>query len=552
MIDNIIVKVNGVEKEIIKGLTYKELSKEYQKDYKRPIVIANVNNHLKELHEKIMTNCEIEFIDSTSKIGNRIYLESLIFMNIYAIKQLYGNDANIKVLHSIDKGLYIETNFELTEDKLQEIEHKMNEIKDQNLSIQRLGVTRRDALEYFKKEKRKSKEEQLRYVTSSYVTLYRLGNLYDYFFTKMVPSTNYIDLFATTYLNEHGYVLRYPTIYMDGVVKEYEHHSNMFEVFKETREWSKLMNLENASDLNACVSEGRMNDIMRISETLQNNKLLELAKEIYSNRDKIKIILLAGPSSSGKTTTTNKLKMYLQSFGVTPKMISMDDYFHDRDNTPLDENGKKDFESLRAIDLELFDEQMEDLLNKKEINKPTYNFVIGKKEYNETLKLEENELLLIEGIHCLNSEILTNVSRDKKYKIYLSALTELNLDDHNRVHTTDNRLLRRIIRDHRTRGYGVEKTLEAWSSVRNGEEKYIFPYQDEADCTLNSALIYELGVLKTYVEPLLYSVDDDSIHYIEARRLINFLKAFLPIPSEYVPRDSILREFIGGSYFYEE
>ncbi len=551
MIDNITVKVNGIEKQILKGLTYEELSKEYQKDFKQPIIIAKVNNHLKELAEKINAPCNITFLDSTSKIGNDIYFQSLIFMNIFAIKQLYGKESDIKVLHSLDKGIFIETNFDLTEEKVIEIQNKMKEIENQNLSITRLGVTRRDAINYYTQNNQKSKVDQLRYITSSYVTLYRLGDLYDYFFTKMVPSTSYINHYELTYLNERGFVLRYQTIYMENGIKEYEHHNNMFEVFKETRQWGRLMKLENASDLNESVSKDRMSDIIRISETLQNNKLLEVAKEIHSKKDQIKIILIAGPSSSGKTTTTNKLKMYLKSFGVNPKMISMDDYFLERDETPLDEHGKKDYESLRAIDTKLFDDQMAKLLNNEEITKPTYNFVLGKKEYNSKISLKEDELLIIEGIHCLNKDILTNITRDKKYKIYLSALTELNLDEHNRVRTTDNRLLRRIVRDHRTRGHGVEKTLETWPSVRMGEEKYIFPYQNEADCTLNSALIYELGVLKAYVEPLLYLVDDDSEYYIEARRLINFLKAFLPIPSEYVPRDSILREFIGGSYFYD-
>lgn len=551
MIDTIKIIVMNEEREIPKGMTLLELSREYQDKFHYPIIIAKVNDSYQELREKIIKPVDITFFDLTSRIGNRIYINGLIFLNLYAVKSLWGNNANIIVQHSIDKGIYIETNFELTEQKLKQLEKQMRKIVSQEMEITKINASRRDAMDYFKKVQDQPKEGMMKYNTNTYITLYRLGNLYNYFYNYMPIDTECLGHFELTYLNSNGYVLRFPTVYLNEKIKPYEHHENMFDVFKEYREWAKVMHIQNVVDLNDVVAKGRINDLIRIDETLQSNRLLHVAKEIFEKKDKIKLILIAGPSSSGKTTTTNKLCMYLKSFGLNPKMLSMDDYFVEREETPLDEDGNYDYESLHAVDLKLFNEQVEKLLNNEEVNIPTYNFIIGTKQYKKKMQLGESEILLIEGIHGLNNTILTNIPREQKFKIYISALTELNLDNHNRISTTDNRLLRRIIRDNRTRGYDVTKTLASWPLVRKGEEKYIFPFQDEADFTFNSALIYELGVLKTYVEPLLYSVDQNSEYYEEAKRLINFLRVFLPIPSEAVPQDSILREFIGGSCFHD-
>lgn len=367
----------------------------------------------------------------------------------------------------------------------------------------------------------------------------------------MPSSTGKLKDFDLTFVKENGFVLQFPTIYQPGKIPAYKHHPHMFEVFQECRDWAKIIGVENSVDLNRVVSLGKINDLIRIDETLQSNRLLNLAREINKKRKDIKIVLMAGPSSSGKTTTSRKLRMYLESFGLHPKVLSMDDYFVEREDNPVDETGKPDYECLEAIDLKLFDKQVEDLLKGKEVTIPTYSFVLGKKEFKNSIALNEEDILLIEGIHALDNKILTNIPRNKKFKIYISALTELNIDNHNRVSTTDNRLLRRIIRDNRTRNNNVDYTLKSWDSVRRGEEKYIFPYQDDADFTFNSALIYEIGVLKTYVEPLLYSVSQDSPYYEEAKRLIEFLRLFLPIPADVIPQDSILREFIGGSCFHE-
>ena len=334
-------------------------------------------------------------------------------------------------------------------------------------------------------------------------------------------------------------------------IEPYQEHKQMFEVFEEYRSWKELMTLDNVADLNKKVSTGKIADIIRIDEVLQSNRLLQLAKQIHSRKDELKIVLLSGPSSSGKTTTCRKLAMYLESFGLHPKTISMDNYFRDNKDSIIRPDGKPDYECLEAIDLNLFDEQISKLLKGEEVLTPTFNFLLGMKEFKNHMKLEDNDILMIEGIHGLNPKILTNIPANKKYKVYLSPLIELNIDNLTRISTTDNRLLRRLVRDNRTRGHGVDYTLASWQSVREGEEKYIFPCQDYADYTFNTALSYEIGVLKTYAEPLLYSVPVDSPYYDEAKRLIDMLQFFLPIPSEDIPDDSILREFIGRSCFHD-
>ncbi len=426
----------------------------------------------------------------------------------------------------------------------------MDRIVENDLPIIRTTIDRLEAINYFKTVGNEVKAEVLRYNTNTYVTLYRLGNYYNYFYNLMPTSTSKISAFDLTYIKDNAFVMRFPTIYQPNKIKEYEEHPGMFSAFQEFRDWGKIMKITTSVDLNKIVSSGKINDLIRIDETLQSNRLLNLAKTIHQNK-KIKIVLMAGPSSSGKTTTSRKLCMYLQSFGLTPKVLSMDDYFHERKDTPKDANGNYDFECLEAVDLKLFNSQLADLLKGEKVQVPTFNFGLGKKEYRHELQLAKDDIIVIEGIHALNPKILTNIPRENKFKIYICPLTEINMDDHNRVSTTDNRLLRRIIRDNRTRNYSVEKTLAAWSKVRTGEEKYIFPYQDEADFTMNSALIYEIGALKTYVEPLLYSVPYDSPYYEESKRLLNFLRIFLPIPADEIPKDSVLREFIGNGCFHD-
>ncbi len=549
MIGSIDVKIMGEDKTLTSGLTYFDLIGDYQDQYKYPILLAKVGNIYKELSEYVSNGEVIEFVDLKNPTGNKVYVNGLILVLEYAVNNLFGHSSQIAVKYSIDKGIYITTNFKLTKKKVDMIKSKMLDIVHQNLSITRCGVTRKEAKEYFNLRKDKSKVDLYHYNTNSYVTLYKLGSIYDFFFSLMPIRTGVLKEFDLHYLDEDGFVLLFPTIYIDGI-KPYEHHPQLFEVFNEYQKWANMMKISNVPDLNKVVSNGRADDIIRIEETLQSNRLLNIAKTIVSRKNEVKIILIAGPSSSGKTTSCKKLSMYLRSFGLEPREMSMDDYFVDRELTPKDENGEYDFECLEAIDVKHFDKDVKDLLNGKGVKLPTFNFLTGKQEpgTKETF-LGKNEVLIIEGIHALNEKILTSIDRKTKFKIYLSPLTILTIDTHNRISTTDNRLLRRIVRDNRTRGNTVEDTIRLWRKVRMGEELHIFPNQDAADVVYNTALIYELGVLKTYVEPLLYSVPSDSPQYETARRLLNMLKTFLPIPSDAIPEESLLREFIGGSCF---
>lgn len=547
---NIQIKVLNKTLEVIQGTTLLEISKLVEEHFKYPIILAKIDNEYLELSYKVMENCTIEFLDLTDSFANRVYVNGLVFLVIYSTKEKYP-ELKLRVLHSIDKGLYIETNQKITSDIVDHIKEKMEEVVARGMEISKINVTRMDAIDYFKSRDDLSKVGIMKYNTNTYVTLYKLGNMYNYIYSQMPVNTDSLTAFDLTYLNDHGFVLTFPTIYMKDGIKPYQHHPKIFEVFQDYRNWEKVIHLENVAQLNERVSTGNISDLIRIDETLQDQRLLKIAMDIETKRDQVKIILLAGPSSSGKTTTTKKLSMYFRSFGMNPTMISMDDYFVDREKTPVDENGRPDYERLDALDLDLFDRQIAELLAGQEVRVPTFNFLLGMKEYRRTLRLGENDVLMIEGIHALNKEILKNIPEEKKIKIYLSALTELNLDNETRISTTDNRLLRRIVRDNRTRGYSVEQTLHNWSKVREGEEKYIFPFQDDANYTFNTALIYEMGVLKTYAEPLLYSVEPTSPYYPEAKRLLNYLKVFLPIPSEDIPDTSLLREFIGGSCFHD-
>lgn len=546
--ENIKVNVSGMEIEVSKGTTLLEISKMFKSDSKKKPIVAKVNGIVLELTEVPNPGDNIEFLDVTDKAANRIYVSGLILLLNYSFNELFHGKKMIVVKHSADKALCIETTDKITKEELQEVEKKMHAVVDANLPITKMTVVKKEAIDYFRKMNDLSKVQLLEFMTSSYVHLYKIGNMYSYIFSKMPGETSCLDEFKLTYLDDNEFVLQYPSIYT-GKINEYVHHEKLFEVFREAKDWGKLMHLETASDLNKVVSLGYMDHLIRISENLMNNKILNQVREIKKTNNKIKVVLIAGPSSSGKTTSCAKLAVYLHSFGLTPKMISMDNFFKDRVDTPRKENGEYDFECLEAIDLKLFNKTIKDLLDGKKVKMPEFDFYSGEKKFKHEMTLAPTDILLIEGIHALNPKLLPEVDRKLKYKIYLSPLTAINIDRDNRIHLTDNRLLRRMIRDHRTRGYTVSDTLRLWKDVREGEEKYIFPYQDEADYVFDSALIYEFCILKTYVMPLLYSVKPDDPNYSEAVRLLKVLNVFLPIPSEAIPDDSILREFIGGSCF---
>ena len=551
MIETVKITIEGKTYEYNKNITLEEVLTEHQPSNRYPVLIARVNNRLRELTYTVKEDAEVEFLDLTSPEGNRIHINGLILVFLYAVNNIYGKDGKFRVEYSLDKGIYVRTKFKLNEDKLSDIKAAMKDIIKKDMPITRMNIDRLEARKYFLELGEESKAGVLRYNTDNYITLYRLGNVYDYYYSLMPTSTSKLKDFDLTFLNEHSFVLRFPTVYINDKIKKYEHHPLLFDVFEQYKKWADMINVKTSVDLNRVISTGKISDLIKMDETVQTHRLLSMSREIYDNRKKIKVVLLAGPSSSGKTTTSRKLGIYLNCAGLQPLTIGMDDFFVDRKDNPKDENGEYDYECLEALDLKLFDETIKKLIAGETVKMPTYNFYTGKKEFKHELTLGENEIIIIEGIHALDPKILTNIPREQKYKIYISPLTELRMDDHNRIPTTDNRILRRIVRDNRTRNYNVEDTLKQWASVRLGEEKYIFPYQDEADIMINSAAIYEMGVLKTYAEPLLYSVESDSPYYEEAKRLINELRLFLPIPSESIPEDAVIREFIGGSYFHE-
>lgn len=542
-----------VSKSFPAGTTLLEISKSFQKYFNYPVLVARVDNEMADLSEKVNHNCSVDFYDRSSSIGNSVYSRSLYFMLVLAVKRVLGSNTDVIVEHSIDKGVYCEIiGADVDKPIISKIENQMLQIVQEGYLFTKVNVSRYDTIKYFKKLNRKDKVKALKYISNSYITLYRLDDLYDYLYSEMVYSTRELDEFKLTYIRDNGFVLSYPDIYNPECTLDYVHHKKMYDTFLDYTKWGRILEIDNAADLNELVSTGKYDNLIRLSEAYYNSQLSRIADDIYKYKNDIKIVLIAGPSSSGKTISAKKLEIYLQSHGLKTHQISLDDYFHNRDDTPKDENGDYDFESIRAIDIELFNQHLSKLLNKERVLLPEFNFVNGTREYkNKWLQLGDNDILVIEGLHGLNEELTQSIEKKHKYKIYISALTQLNIDIHNRVHTTDTRKLRRIVRDNKYRGYNAADTLKMWPSIRDGEEKYIFQYQDEADIIVNSALVYELGVLKTYAEPLLFSVDENDEVYPEALRLINFLRGFLPIPSDNVPNDSILREFIGGSCFNE-
>ncbi len=538
-------------REYPKGILLYDIAKDIQNDFEYPILISKVNNEIEELSKTLEKRCTIEFYDRTSIIGNSCYSRAVHFLMIAALKHILGNDAEVKIEHSIDKGVYCTSlNKEINENIILEVENEMKNMVLQDYKYIKLSVSRRDAIKFFKKKNQDDKVKVLKYISNSYINLYRLDEYYDYFFSEMPYSTKDVDSFRLTYIKDNGFVLSYPNIHNPKETDEYTHHEMLFEAFLEYTKMGKTFGISNAADLNEIVSTGKYNDIIMLAEARYNSQLSNVANKIFEKKGKTKIVLLAGPSSSGKTTTSKKLEIYLKAKGFKTHSLSIDDYFLDRDKTPKLPNGDYDFESLRAIDIDKFNSDLIKLLNGNKVNIPTFNFITGKREYNKNyLQLGDDDIIIIEGLHALNDELTKEIDNSLKFKIYISPLTQLNIDNHNRVHTSDTRRLRRIVRDNKYRGYNASDTLKNWKNILDGEEKYVFPYQDKADVIINSALIYELGVLKTYAEPLLFSVHEDDETYPEAIRLINFLRNFLPIPSDDIPKESLLREFIGGSIF---
>lgn len=545
----IIVTLNNKKEEYVKGIKVKEVLQTLPKEEQDDIILLKYNSRKVDLDTELKKSGTLQTYDINTPEGNRIYERGLLYLFEYSTLNILPKDTKIIIKHSIDKGVFCKIEPAPSDTQVLEIKKYMKELVTKNLEFTKVDTTKTEALEYFKNIKREDKAKTLFYNTSNYVSLYKLEDNYNYLIGELPNSTGILKYFDLSLIKDKGIVVRYPSIYDNKKIKKYTHHTNYFNTLEEYSQWGNNLNINNLGELNDFITSNKPEDIIQLSEIMQDYKLLNIAEEIVLNKEDYKIILLSGPSSSGKTTSAMKLSLYLKSLGLNPTHLSLDDYFHERKETPLGEDGKPDFESITAVDIKLFDSQISKLLKGSKVIVPTFNFIDGKKEYKRTVQLKENDILIIEGLHALNEELLTNIPKKKKFKIYVSPLTYLNIDNDNRISMTDLRLLRRMVRDNRTRGYSPSVTLSTWLKVRSGEEKHVFPYQDNANALFNTSLAYELAVLKTYAEPLLFTIKEDDPEYQTAQRLLELLRFVVPLPSQSIPKTSILREFIGESYF---
>lgn len=548
MEDKIIVEIEGIGNVVTSvDKTIYDLMKE--QNLENEVIAVIIDNDITELSTKLKEDTKMKLIKIKDRMGAKIYRSGLKFLYITAVKELFGRNTNVELLHSLDKGIYTRINLELNNTMVDEIKAKMHELVKEDIRITRVVTSRKEAISYFNSVKEYEKSLTYKQMTVEMLTLYSMLDYYNYFYTKMPYSTKILTSFDLTLTTDKGVMLEYPSTF-DMKIPEYTHMPQVLNVFDNYAVWAEKLGVKYVSEVNNVVINGKIKEFIELNEIKQNNDLLEIANKIQNNINDIKIVLIAGPSSSGKTTTCKKLALYLKSKGLNPFTLSTDDFFKDRKDTPKNEKGEYEYDIPEAIDIDLFNEKLEALLKGEETTLPTYNFLTGEKEYKHpAVSLKNRDLLIVEGIHTLNELLTSKIPRENKLKIYISPFTPLGLDRHNHVSTVDLRLIRRIVRDARTRGYNAVDTLKSWRNVRISEEKYIFPYQKEADIVLNTALIYELGILKTFAVPLLYNVNYKSEYYTEAKRIINFLKIFLNIPESALPETALLREFVGGGYF---
>ncbi|MCI8400760.1 MAG: nucleoside kinase [Lachnospiraceae bacterium] len=547
------VTVRGETKAYPEGTSYEEIALEHQKEETAPIVLAIAGGKLCELFTRVHEDTMLSFVTMAQTPGIQSYHRSAVMLALKAVYKVAGreNVQRISVEFSVSKGLYLEPrgNFALDEAFVSQVEEKMRELVSQELPIEKRTVGTNEAIRLFRQYEMPDKEKLFSYRRVSRVNLYRIGQFEDYFYGYMVPNTRYLKWFRL-YRYADGFVIQLPQKDNPTTLEPFAPSEKVFATLKESNEWSARLGVNAVGDLNDLIVNGGLGELILVQEALMEKKLGKIAEAIAQDRRK-KIILVAGPSSSGKTSFSHRLSIQLKTYGLTPHPIAVDNYFRDRVLAPRDEEGNYNFEALECVDVELFNEHMLRLLAGEEVALAKYNFNTGKQELGQgdRLRLSSDDILVIEGIHCLNDRMTYRLPSDCRYRIYISALTQLNVDEHNRIPTTDGRLIRRIVRDARTRGHSARDTIAQWNSVRRGEEQNIFPYQESADVVFNSALIYELSVLKAYAEPLLFSVPRDSKEYQEAKRLLKFFDYFLPVASEDIPRNSLLREFIGGSLF---
>ena len=512
-------------------------------------ISAHVNNKVEGMHYRVYKQKEIEFLDITSASGSRAYTRSLFFVLCKAAHELF-NPCKVAIDIPVSNGYYVNLNIgrPVTLDDAGAIRRRMQEIIDAAMPIHRHETTTKEAIELFDSLHNRSKVKLLKSIGSLYTTYYDIDGYVDYYYGSLLTNTSQIYLFGVEKYYD-GLLLRLPSREHPSELGEMTHQDKMFGIFKEHHQWQDILKLRTIGDLNEAITKGFSSQLIQISEALQEKKIAKIADEI-AQRKGIKMVLIAGPSSSGKTTTCKRLNVQLAVNGIKPIGISLDDYFLDRDKTPLDEKGDFDFENLHALDLPLLNEQLTALFRGDEVELPRYDFPTGKStKSGKRLKMEENDILVVEGIHALNPELTAQIPKEQIFRVYASALTTILLDNHNYIPTTDNRLLRRIIRDHKYRGVSALETIRRWPSVRAGENKWIFPYQENADAMFNSAMLFELAVIKSQAEPLLEQVPENAPEHAEAYRLLKFLHYIQPIPETQIPPTSLLREFLGGSSF---
>ena len=546
------VTVNGSTRQYPAGTPFRVIAADHQAEIPHDILLVNRDGKLRELHKVLDRNCALSFITAADKPGRQTYERSAILLMLKAFYDTVGreNVERITVEFSLSNALFCRAKGQFTPDKalLERVEARMRELAAQALPIEKRSVNIDDAVAMFRACGLEDKARLLSYRINSHVNVYTLDGFTDYFYGYMVPDTGYLKWFALEPFAD-GFILRLPDQADPEKLGDFKPPMKVFQAMHEAEDLSAVLHISDVGEMNDVISRGQATQMILSHEAMMEKQIGDIAHEIAARKG-VRFVMIAGPSSSGKTTFSHRLSTQLIACGLRPHAIATDNYFRNRADTPRDERGEYDFECLGAMDVEGFNRDMNRLLNGETVEMPTYNFIKGVREYNgETLTLGENDVLVIEGIHCLNDEFSKALPKESKYRIYISCLTTLNVDDHNRIPTTDARLLRRIERDARTRGYSARATIQMWPSVRRGEERYIFPYQDSADTVFNSALIYETALLKPYVEPLLFGVPHDCPEYLEAKRLLKFLNYFLPLPADNVPKTSLLREFVGGGCY---
>ena len=548
----ITVSIAGEKREYPVGTTYEGIANDYQEKYDGLIGLVAVDGKINELFKQLKKDCEMDFFTLKDDVGHKTYVRSATMLFLKAVADVFGNSVaqKARVQFAVKNGTYISAGKNLISDEknAQAILARMKELQKEEVPFMKRAYGMDDAMALFREKGMEDKERLFRYRRSSMVNIYEIDGYFDYYYGYMLPNAGYIKWYDVIAYDE-GFMLLLPDKKEPTVVKPFDEQKKLFQTLKESERWANEIGLESVGQLNDRICNGSLSDLILVQEAQQERRIGEIAKDIV-NRGNVKFVMIAGPSSSGKTSFSHRLSIQLRTMGKVPHPIALDDYFVDRELTPRDEKGDYNFECLGAIDVELFNQDMCKLLAGEKVELPTFNFKIGKREYHGNYKqLGPDDILVIEGIHGLNEKMSYSLPNDSKYKVYISALTSMNVDGHNRIPTTDGRLLRRMVRDARTRGADAKRTIGMWASVRRGEEENIFPFQEEADAMFNSALIYELAALKPFAEPLLFSINKDQPEYYEAKRLLKFLDYFLSISSENLPNNSICREFVGGSCF---